>query len=48
MIIIEELLQKGYAEDVTPAARTGGAVAPDTTYCYEITTSGQLYMVRAW
>ena len=44
MVIMWELLQKGYVEDVTPAARTGGAVAPDTTYCYKVTSSGRVFI----
>lgn len=43
MVIMWELLREGYIEDVTPAARTGGAVTPDTTYCYKITSDGKFF-----
>jgi len=46
MIIMWELLQKGYIEDVTPAARTGGATTPDTTYCYKITNDGRIFIIE--
>jgi len=45
MIIMWELLQKGYIEDVTPAARTGGATTPDITYCYKITPDGRIFIM---
>lgn len=45
MVIMWELLQKGYIEDVTPTARTGGAVTPDTTYCYKTTSKGRIFIM---
>jgi len=43
MVMMWELLSDKYVEDVTPRGRTGGAISPDTTYVYRITSLGRLW-----
>jgi len=43
MVMMWELLSDKYVEDVTPRGRTGGAISPDTTYVYKITSLGSLW-----